>query len=112
MDERAGILNWNEAARSVGMGEHTGRYCETERFAGLEIDHQLRARGGAHRCNSGRFRKRHLQDLNAFINFLVSGFHEAGSRWQHALPGSLGFGVKHRVEFLGQKYSFRMAGSW
>jgi hypothetical protein len=111
MDERAGILNWNEAARSVGMGEHTGRYCETERFAGLEIDHQLRARGGAHRCNSGRFRKRDLPDLNAFIHFLVSGFQEVGSRLQHAPPGSLGFGVKHRVEFLGQQYSFRMAGS-
>jgi len=72
MDERAGILNSNKAARSVGMGEHTGRYCETEHFAGLEIDHQLRARGGAYRCNSGRFSKRHLQDLNAFIPFLVS----------------------------------------
>jgi hypothetical protein len=55
MDERAGILNSNETAGSVGMGEHTGRYCKTEHFAGLEIDHQLRARGGAHRCNSGRF---------------------------------------------------------
>ena len=48
----------------VGMSEHTGRYCETEHFGGLEIDHQLRARGGARHCNLGRFQKRHLPDLN------------------------------------------------